>query len=110
MMEDLIFMCPFSDPPVAVLRFGSTKLGNFSEGESVLLECHSKGNPAPNSIIWFHQVSCLKLKDLNMKGLIGRLGITQDFASPRSWFWLFPILSLHLHLKQNDFLFNLWLL
>jgi len=46
-----------SDTPVAILRFGGNKTTNFSEGESVLFECHVKANPAIRSIMWFHQVT-----------------------------------------------------
>jgi hypothetical protein len=47
----------FSDTPIVVLRFGSSKKANFSEGESLLMECHVKSNPPLNAITWFHQVN-----------------------------------------------------
>ncbi|CAG7717576.1 unnamed protein product, partial [Allacma fusca] len=41
--------------PVVVLRFGSSKRSNFSEGESVFFECHVKSNPPLKEIHWFFQ-------------------------------------------------------
>jgi len=55
-------MCSlFPDVPVAMLRFGQKKVNDFTEGESVLFECHMKSNPAIHSIHWFHEVGICEL-------------------------------------------------
>jgi len=44
---------------VAVLRLGRNRTLAFSEGESVLMECHVKANPPAHTIHWFHQVGAV---------------------------------------------------
>jgi hypothetical protein len=53
----MYFVRIYVDAPVAILRFGQNKTTGFTEGESVLFECHVKASPDIFSISWFHGVS-----------------------------------------------------
>lgn len=50
----------FSDPPIVVLRLGSTlNADDIKEGDDVYFECHVRANPHWRKLTWLHNVSTL---------------------------------------------------